>query len=72
MIQYITLTQLGNIPMTEMEIFLSKYSLGVAGFLSSFFAILIDGEFQDSVVVLLWLVFRLSTKISVKIDYMRE
>jgi hypothetical protein len=47
---------LANIPMTEMEKFISKYSLGVAGFLSSFFAILIDGEFQDSIVVLLWFV----------------
>jgi len=45
-------------PQTPVEVFLSKYTLGVAAFISALVAINIDGEIQSSITVVLWTIVR--------------
>jgi len=47
-----------GIPDTEVEAFVKKYSLAVAGFVSAMTATIIDGEIHNSITIVLWAVIR--------------
>jgi len=45
-------------PKTAAELFVTKYTLGVAAFVSALIAINVDGEIQESITVVLWTLVR--------------
>jgi len=45
-------------PQTPVEVWIAKYTLGVAAFISALVAINIDGEIQNSITVVLWTLVR--------------
>eukprot|EP01124_Arcella_intermedia_P020459 TRINITY_DN27936_c0_g1_i1.p1 TRINITY_DN27936_c0_g1~~TRINITY_DN27936_c0_g1_i1.p1 ORF type:complete len:378 (-),score=57.97 TRINITY_DN27936_c0_g1_i1:86-1219(-) len=47
----------GN-PSTSVEEFVSKYTLGVSAFIAALVAILVDGDIQESITVVLWTTVR--------------